>query len=175
MDLRVVGHVAIATHDLATVVELFEGVLGGPFVMAGDDLVKDIRTIQIGLGNGKVELMAPLIEDSYLHRFLECHGPRFHHMTVFVPDVRTAVREAEATGFETVDLDVSHRAWGEVYIRPRSGFGTLIQLVQTDRQWDVGRPGMTAADVLAGRVVWWEHGVWWREEVAVPVAVTGDE
>jgi methylmalonyl-CoA/ethylmalonyl-CoA epimerase len=173
VDLRAVDHIAIATHDLPAAVERFEAVLGGTFVMGGDDLVKDIRTIQIDLRNVKVELMAPLSERSYLHRYLERHGPGFHHVTLFVADVRSAARQAEDAGFETVDLDASHPAWGEVYIRPRSGFGTLIQLVQTNRRWDVGRPDMTAADVLAGRVVWWDHGVWWREEVPEPAGPTG--
>lgn len=173
MDLRAVDHIAIATDDLPGAVRLFEGVLGGTFVMGGDDARKAIRTVQVQLPHVKVELMSPLHEGSYLHRYLERHGPGFHHMTLFVEDVLQAVEQAEAEGFETVDLDASHPAWREAYIRPRSGFGTLLQLVQTDRRWDVGKPGMTAADVLAGRIVWWDHDVWWRDEAPEPAGVPG--
>ena len=167
VNLRAVDHIAIATDDLAGAVRLFGDVLGGTFVMGGDDARKGIRTVQIELPNVKVELLTPLDESSYLHHYLERHGPGFHHMTIFVEDVLAAVADVEAAGYETVDVDVSHPAWREAYIRPRSGFGTLLQLVQTDRRWDAGKAGMTVEDVLAGRIVWADHDVWWRHEAPV--------
>ena len=42
----------------------------------------------------------------------------------------------------------------ESYIRPKSGFGALIQIVETDERWDVPVPGLTIEDVLAGRAIW---------------------
>ncbi len=171
MNLRQVDHIAIATDDLPGAVRLFQDVLGGTFVMGGDDARKAIRTVQVGLPHVKVELMTPLHDGSYLHRYLQRHGPGFHHMTVFVDDVLATVAEVEVAGFETVDVDASHPAWREAYIRPRSGFGTLVQLVQTDRRWDVGKPGMTAAHVLAGDIVWVDHQVWWRHEAPEPSGV----
>ncbi len=171
VNLRAVDHIAIATDDLAGAVRLFGDVLGGTFVMGGDDARKAIRTVQIELPQVKVELLTPLDESSYLHQYLERHGPGFHHMTIFVEDVLAAVAEVEAAGYETVDVDVSHPAWSEAYIRPRSGFGTLLQLVQTDRRWDAGKPGMTVDDVLAGRIVWVDHDVWWRHEAPDPADV----
>jgi len=164
-----VDHIAVAVDDLPGAVRLFGDVLGGAFVMGGDDAVKGIRTVQLRLPHVKFELLTPLHDQSYLHRYLERNGPGFHHLTIFVEDVLAAVAEVEAGGFETVDVDVSHPAWREAYVRPRSGFGTLLQLVQTDRRWDEGKPGMTIDDVLAGRIVWANHEVWWRDEAPEPI------
>lgn len=171
MNLQAIDHIAIATADLPGAVHLFCDVLGGRFVLRGDDAVKSIRTVQVQFPHVKLELMAPLDEGSYLHRYLQRHGPGFHHMTIFVDDLFQAVREVAEQGYETVDLNPSHPAWREAYIRPRSGFGTLLQLVQTDRRWDVTKPGMTAADVLAGRIVWVDHDVWWRDEAPEPTVM----
>jgi methylmalonyl-CoA/ethylmalonyl-CoA epimerase len=168
-----IDHIAIATDDFAGAVRLYCDVLGASFVTGGDDETKGIRTMQVALPQLKIEILSPLHEGSYLHRYLKRHGPGFHHMTMFVEDVEEAIADVEAAGYETVDADLSHPAWREVYLRPRSAFGTLIQLVDTDRRWDVGKPGVTREDVLAGRIVWVDHEVHHREVAPEPVGRVG--
>ena len=170
MDLHRIDHIAIATDDLEGAVRLFCDVFGATFVTGGDDEPKGIRTVQVQLPQVKIELLAPLHEGSYLHHHLERHGPGFHHMTMFVENVEEAVTEVKAAGYETVDVNLLHPAWREAYIRPRSGFGTLIQLVDTDRRWDIGKPGVTLEDVLDGRIVWVGHEAYHREDAPDPAA-----
>lgn len=167
-----VDHIAVAVDDLPAAVRLYADVLGGRFVMGGDHEGKGIRTVQIHLPDVKFELITPLHQESYLFRYLQRHGPGFHHLTMFVEDVAAAVAEVDAAGFELVDIDLHHPAWREAYVRPRSGFGTLLQLVQTNLRWDVGKPDMTIDDVLAGRIVWVNHQVWWRHQAPEPDPLT---
>ncbi|MQA12657.1 MAG: glyoxalase [Pseudonocardiaceae bacterium] len=152
--LQRLDHVAIATHSVAQGYELFCGVLGGEFVNGGDDLDLQIRTLQLRLPPGvKVELMQPTTPDSYLARFLERHGPGFHHMTLFFDDVEKAIAELTQQGYELVDTDLTRPSWRETFLRPRTGLG-LLQLADTTLRWDVSADGVTAEDVLAGRVLW---------------------
>lgn len=149
-------HVAIAVSDLEGAVRLYQDVLGGTFIAGGDDESLGIRTVQLRFPPGtKVEFLTPIGEDSYLQRYLDKHGSGFHHLTCFVEDVPTAVRSLEDAGYEVVDTDLTKPGWRETFVRPRSGFGALLQLAESDHEWSTpALPGATAADVIAGRLEW---------------------
>src|SRR5207253_2681990 len=101
------------------------------------------------------ELLEPFGEDSYLERFLDKRGEGFHHLTIFVEDLAEAVRGLEVGGFEVVDVDMSSPSWSEAYVRPKSAFGALLQIVQTNHDWGSGGfEGVTQERVLAGEVQW---------------------
>ena len=61
----------------------------------------------------------------------------------FIRGVR-AVERAKAAGLRVVDEDYRDPRWQEAFISPRSAFGTIIQLAQTnmsgderERHWNV--------------------------------------
>jgi methylmalonyl-CoA/ethylmalonyl-CoA epimerase len=154
MKVLQVDHVAVAVNSLPEALRLFGDTLGGTFITGGDSERDDIRTVQLELGGLKIELMQPIGEDSYLQRFIDKHGQGFHHMTVFVEDLFEAIATLEADGYEVVDTDPSSPPWRETYVRPKSGFGTLIQIVQTDRAWSEPFDGITLQAILDGDVQW---------------------
>jgi methylmalonyl-CoA/ethylmalonyl-CoA epimerase len=158
-------HFAVATWSIKDAARLFIDVLGGEFLRGADDEDLRIRTVQIKLPPGvKVELMEPLGEDSYLHRYLTKLGPGFHHVTLLLDDIEEVLPKLEAEGFETVDTDLSLSAWRETFVRPSSGFGTLLQLVDTTIDWLGKDETITLDDVLAGKLVWKDSKTRWREE-----------
>ena len=152
MNVRKVDHVGIAVRSIAEAARLFVDTLGGEFVAGGDDERLGIRTVQIKLGGFKIELMEPISPDSDLQRFLDRRGPGFHHLTILVEDVLKAEEHLVEHGYETVGTETSDPGWMETYLRPKSGFGTLIQFAQTSVSWDVSFPGVTLDAVVAGRV-----------------------
>ncbi|MDX6413411.1 MAG: methylmalonyl-CoA/ethylmalonyl-CoA epimerase [Gaiellaceae bacterium] len=154
MEVEKVDHVAIAVRSIPEALKLFVDTMGGTYQSGGDDDRIGIRIVHVQLAGFKLELIQPLREDSYLQRFLDKHGEGFHHMTIIVADVREAVVALEAAGYETVDPRFETPLWQEVFVRPKHGFGTLIQIVQTDRRWDQPFEGITLERVLAGDVVW---------------------
>ncbi|GLX11150.1 VOC family protein [Microbispora sp. NBRC 16548] len=165
--VRRFDHVAIAVGDLAEAVPLYHDLLGGKLIAGGDDENLGLRTIQLEYPQKvKIELIQPLTPDSYLAAYLKKHGPGFHHMTCFVPDVEGAVRALEAHGFETVGTNTSSSYWRETYVRPSSAFGTLLQLVSTELRWEdpIVPEGATVEDIIAGRLVWNDARPAWRED-----------
>jgi len=160
-------HVAVAVPDIADAIPLYHGLLGGKLIAGGDDERLGLRTVQLRFDPGtKIELLAPLHEDSYLAAYLRKHGPGFHHMTCFVDDVARAVAELERAGYETVDTSAADEFWQETFVRPSSGFGTLIQLARSTLEWTtpVMPAGATIDDVVAGRILWNEARPRWRED-----------
>jgi methylmalonyl-CoA/ethylmalonyl-CoA epimerase len=168
IDVRRFDHVAIAVRDLARAAELYGDVLGGELVRGGDDLELGIRTMQFKLPPGvKVELLTP-IGDSYLARYLDKHGEGFHHATIFVADIHAAVAELGEWGFEVVDFDPAMPTWQEVFVRPSSGFGALLQVVATTSDWSRPTEGITREAILAGE---WR----WMNNDCVPAADVEDQ
>ncbi|QJY45434.1 VOC family protein [Pseudonocardia broussonetiae] len=156
--LRCVDHIAVATRSIADAHRLYGGVLGGRFMNGGDYAGTGIRTLQLRLAGGmKVELLQPTDPSSYLAAYLEKRGEGLHHVTLLFDDVERAIGAFSSQGYELVDVDLRRPAWREAYVRPRSAFGTLLQLVDSTVRWDVPVPGITAQQVLAGDVVWDEE------------------
>lgn len=147
-------HVALAVRDLGAAAELYGELMGGTLVRGGDDLELGIRTMQFKYPPGiKVELLTP-IGQSYLAAYLDRHGEGFHHATVFVDDLRVTIDVLAERGYELVDVDLSMDTWQEAFVRPRSGFGALLQLVCSTLDWSQPVPGMTVESILAGEWRW---------------------
>lgn len=148
-------HVAIAVADPREGVALYRDVLGGRFLFGGDSDEQGIRVLQFALPDGsKVELISPTRPDAGVARFLERRGPGVHHLTLVFADVEVALQRLTARGYEVVDVDLRRPVWREAYVRPRSGLGVLLQVVDSTLRWDVpASPEITVERVLAGDVV----------------------
>lgn len=143
-------HVAFGVNDIDATMP-FVSMLQGRFLQGADHLRNQFRWVQFELpGQVKLELLQPIGPESFLHRFLQTRGEGFHHVTFRVPDVERADQQAKESGFETTGLHLDP-TWSEVFIRPRTSHGILVQLAQ----WDSLEPwsGATFEDVLAGRIV----------------------
>ena len=138
-------HTAIAVHDIQAALPLYRDLLGG--VPSGYEQLshKGFMWMTLRYPNGsQVELLAPAGDGGFLREFLAKRGEGVHHMTYIVHDLRKAVERARAASLRVVDEDYSEPRWQEAFISPRSAFGTIIQLAQTnmdvaerERHWSV--------------------------------------
>lgn len=160
-------HVGIAVPDLPAAVHLFHEVLGGEYLAGGEDVGLGIRTVQFRYPDGgKIELMTPVRDDSYLAAYLDRHGPGFHHAAMFVEDLSTAVDRLVSEGYEVVDHATDRPEWHEAFLRPAQTFGALVQLVETTLDWSQFRTDLSLDQVMAGEVVWDDSTPRLRSEVA---------
>ena len=78
----------------------------------------------------KLEVMAPVGDDSYLWKFLATQGNGSqHHITFYVRDLAKARKVLESRGFE-LHRDRPH----EILIHPKRGGGTMVQFFQQRTQ-----------------------------------------
>ena len=85
-------------------------------------------------GTGHFELLEPLGDDSYLHRFLQERGPGLHHVTFEVEDIEQAARAMREYGIEPfLGVQRSH-GWAETYIHPKDSGGVLFQFSQEEEE-----------------------------------------
>jgi methylmalonyl-CoA/ethylmalonyl-CoA epimerase len=145
LGVEALDHTAIAVRDIQAALPLYRDLLGG--VPSGFERISDkgFAWMTLRYPNGsQIELLAPIGADGFLHNFLAKRGEGAHHMTFIVRDLRTAVERAKAAGLRIVDEDYREPRWQEAFISPRSAFGTIVQLAQTnmdiaerERHWSV--------------------------------------
>jgi catechol 2,3-dioxygenase-like lactoylglutathione lyase family enzyme len=161
-------HVGVVTWSLRDSYRLFGECLGGKFVIGGDE-EKGFRVLQLAFATSKVELMQPLSEASHLHAYLLKRGEGFHHATFICDDLEEEMERLTGSGYSLVDPELTEHPWRQVYLRPKDGFGTLIQLIDGTMPWELSEEvissgAVTVEDVLDGRVYWKDHIVTLRDE-----------
>ncbi|SRR5579875_291822 len=130
-DKRPIGkldHIGIAVRSIAKARKFFEEVLGASFDFEVENPEAGWRLVALDLNGLSLELLEPLGEESFLHKFLGKRGEGLHHLTFEVPDLRERLPELKERGVRIVDEHEFSSGSCEAFISPRSAHGVLIQL-----------------------------------------------
>ena len=132
MNRPVLDHIVIAVNDIDAALELYRDKLG--FEVGGIDEVPGfgVKVAFLPLGEGQIELVMPVTEDSAIAKFLDKRGPGFHHLCFRVDDIRAELARLEKKGIELVDKEPREGAHGTLvaFLHPKSTGGVLIELAQ---------------------------------------------
>ncbi|MBI1802820.1 MAG: VOC family protein [Chloroflexi bacterium] len=126
-------HTAICVEKIEDALPLYRDLLGGQYLFSGDQPESGFRMAQFAYpGGSKIEVLEPLGDDSFLHKFLRERGPGVHHMTFRVKRVEELAAHLKAQGYRVVGENYSNPHWKEAFISPVSACGTVIQLAESD-------------------------------------------
>jgi methylmalonyl-CoA/ethylmalonyl-CoA epimerase len=128
------NHVAIVVPDLAGAAALYREVLGAEVSMPVDLPAHGVTTVFVTLANTKIELLAPLGENSPIAAFL-ARNPAggMHHLCYEVADIVAARDQLRQAGARVLgDGEPSIGAHGKpvLFLHPKDFAGTLIELEQ---------------------------------------------
>lgn len=123
-------HIAIAAPRMADAPPFLGGELGGTPDHGGPSGAYTFGQWRFKDGS-RLEILEPLGEDGFLHRFLAQRGPGVHHVTFMVPSLREACARAEAHGYKIVGFDDSDREWQEAFLHPKQALGIVVQIVES--------------------------------------------
>ena len=131
MEVRSVHHVAFAVTDLDEAVGTYERLFGARVERRGRMEDQGVEAVYLRIGDGRVELVSALGEDTPVGRFLAKRGPGMHHVAYQVADVAAALRSLVADGAEPIDEEPRHGLGGhEVsFIHPDSVHGVLVEVI----------------------------------------------
>ena len=131
MEVRAVHHVAFAVDDLDEAVGTYERLFGARIELRGRMEDQGVEAAYLRVGDGRVELVSALGEDTPVGRFLARRGPGMHHVAYEVRDVRAAIRSLESEGAELIDEEPRPGLGGhEVsFVHPDSVHGVLVEVI----------------------------------------------
>jgi methylmalonyl-CoA/ethylmalonyl-CoA epimerase len=133
VEARGIHHVGLAVADLDEAVSTYERLFGGRLEhrVRVDD--QGVEAASVRVGSGRVELLAPLGDDTPVGKFLAKRGPGMHHVAYEVEDIRVFLRELAGHGVELIDAEPRRGMFGlEVaFVHPDSVHGVLTEVVSS--------------------------------------------
>jgi methylmalonyl-CoA/ethylmalonyl-CoA epimerase len=127
-----IDHIGVAVADLDEAVALY----AQGFQMAEQhrETVEEqgVEAVLLEVGDGHVELIRPLSEDSGVGRFLEKNGPGLHHVAYATDDIDSALATVRDAGLRLIDKEPRRGIRGSrvAFLHPRSTGGVLTELVE---------------------------------------------
>ena len=131
MEARGIHHLGVAVDDLDRAVTTYERVFGARLEHRETVPDQGVEAASLRVGEGRVELLASLGEDTPVGKFLAKRGPGMHHVAYEVADVGEAIDELAGKGIELVDERPRQGLFGlEVaFLHPHALDGVLAELV----------------------------------------------
>ena len=128
------NHVAIVVPDLARASALYRDVLGAAVSAPLDLPPHGVTTVFVTLANTKIELLAPLGENSPIASFLARHPDGgMHHLCYEVEDIiaaRDRLRQEGARVLGNGEPTIGAHGKPVLFLHPKDFAGTLIELEQ---------------------------------------------
>jgi methylmalonyl-CoA epimerase len=131
MAARGIHHLGIAVSDLDEAVSTYERLFGAEVEHRATVAEQGLEAAALRVGEGRVELLASLGEDTPVGKFLAKRGPGMHHVAYEVEDVRAELAELAGRGAELIDQEPRVGLFGlEVaFVHPDAVHGVLSELV----------------------------------------------
>ena len=127
-----IDHIGVAVSDLDAAAELYRQ----NFRMAEQhrETVEEqgVEAILFEVGEGHVELIAPLGPETGVGRFIEKNGPGLHHVAYACDDIDSALSAVRDSGLRLIDEEPRRGIRGSrvAFLHPKSTGGVLTELVE---------------------------------------------
>jgi methylmalonyl-CoA/ethylmalonyl-CoA epimerase len=127
-----IDHIGVAVEQIDPALELYRDRF--ELVVAHREVVEaqGVEALLLDVGEGHVELLAPLTPETPVGRFLAKHGPGLHHVAYKVEDIDAALDAVRAAGIELIDQRPRTGIRGSrvAFMHPRATGGVLTEIVQ---------------------------------------------
>ena len=127
-----IDHVGVAVEDLDAALALYREAFGLDVEHREVVEGQGVEAALIGVGEGHVELLAPLGERTPVGKFLARSGPGLHHVAYQVSDVDSTLDTLRAAGLRLIDetARAGIRESRVAFLHPEATGGVLTEVVQ---------------------------------------------
>jgi methylmalonyl-CoA/ethylmalonyl-CoA epimerase len=127
-----IDHVGVAVEQIDPALELYRDRF--KLVIAHREVVEEqgVEALLLDVGEGHVELLAPLTPETPVGRFLAKQGPGLHHVAYQVQDIDATLEAVRAAGIELIDKQPRKGIRGSrvAFMHPRATGGVLTEIVE---------------------------------------------
>jgi methylmalonyl-CoA/ethylmalonyl-CoA epimerase len=127
-----IDHVGVAVERIDPALELYRDTM--QMRLAHREVVADqgVEAALLDVGEGHVELLAPLDADTPVGRFLASRGPGLHHVAYQVTDIDRTLAALKQAGLQLIDAQPRTGIRGSrvAFLHPRATGGVLSEIVE---------------------------------------------
>jgi len=127
-----IDHIGIAVEDLEAAIELYEQSFGMELALRETVEEQGVEAVLLNVGDGHVELLAPLGPDTPVGKYLAKRGAGLHHVAYAVDDIDSTLERLAASGIELIDAKARVGIGGSrvAFLQPRSTGRVLTEIVE---------------------------------------------
>jgi methylmalonyl-CoA/ethylmalonyl-CoA epimerase len=140
MKILGIHHVTAAVRDLDEAREALAALFGAAAGPVDTIPAFSVRSTDLALGEGRLELVSPLGHDSAVQRYIERRGEGFYTLALEVEDLDAALRELISRGVRVSEPVESVPGERSAFITMAATRGLSIQLVETTLPATVAPP-----------------------------------
>ena len=127
-----IDHVSVAVEEMDAALELYRDSLGLP--LAHREIVEEqgVDAALLDVGEGHVELLAPLGPDTPVGKYLQRRGPGLHHVAYAVADIDAELDRLRGAGLRLIDETprTGIRNSRVAFVHPGALGGVLTEIVE---------------------------------------------
>jgi methylmalonyl-CoA epimerase len=133
VQARGIHHLGVAVHDLDDALATYERLFGAELEHRARVEEQGVEAAAVLVGTGRVELLAPLGDETPVGRFLASRGPGMHHVAYEVDDVQAELDRLSEAGAELIDSEPRPGLFGlqVAFVHPDAVHGVLTEVVST--------------------------------------------
>jgi methylmalonyl-CoA epimerase len=127
-----IDHIGVAVEDIDAAIALYEGSF--EMALAHRETVESqgVEAVLLDVGEGHVELLAPLGPETPVGKFLARSGEGLHHVAYAVDDIDACLARVADAGLKLIDSEPRQGIRGSrvAFLHPRSTGGVLTEIVE---------------------------------------------
>ena len=127
-----IDHIGVAVEDIDAAIELYRDGFGMELAHRETVESQGVEAVLLDVGDGHVELLAPLGPDTPVGKYMAKNGAGLHHVAYAVEDIDAALEKIAAAGIQLIDSEprVGIRDSRVAFLHPRSTGGVLTEIVE---------------------------------------------
>jgi methylmalonyl-CoA/ethylmalonyl-CoA epimerase len=127
-----IDHIGVAVEDIDAAVELYNEKFDMREQRRETVEEQDVEAVLLEIGEGHVELIRPLSEESGVAKWLAKNGPGMHHVAYQTEDIDSALDAVRGAGLKLIDEKPRIGIGGArvAFIHPKATGGVLTELVE---------------------------------------------
>jgi len=127
-----IDHIGVAVEDIDAAIELYRDSFGMELAHRETVESQGVEAVLLDVGDGHVELLAPLGPDTPVGKYMAKNGAGLHHVAYAVEDIDAALDKIAAAGVQLIDSEprVGIRDSRVAFLHPRSTGGVPTEIVE---------------------------------------------
>lgn len=127
-----IDHIGVAVEDIDAALALYRDSFEMELAHRETVESQGVEAVLLDVGDGHVELLAPLGPDTPVGKYMAKNGAGLHHVAYAVDDIDAALKGIAAAGIQLIDSEprVGIRDSRVAFLHPRSTGGVLTEIVE---------------------------------------------
>lgn len=127
-----IDHIGVAVEDVDSAIALYQDSFGMKLAHRETVESQGVEAVLLDVGDGHVELLAPLGPDTPVGKYMAKNGAGLHHVAYAVEDIDATLEQIAAAGLRLIDSEprVGIRDSRVAFLHPRSTGGVLTEIVE---------------------------------------------